>query len=42
MEREQLNKTPLPYLKTESNSARANIDFVVQFKSSYAFQINDP
>ncbi|TAF52197.1 MAG: hypothetical protein EAZ61_08720 [Oscillatoriales cyanobacterium] len=42
MEREQLNKTPLPYLKAESSPALANIDFVVQFKSSYAFQINDP
>jgi tetratricopeptide (TPR) repeat protein len=42
LEREQLNKTPLPYLNAEPRPSLASVDFLVQFKSSYAFQISDP
>ncbi len=40
VEREQLNKTPLPYLeKAAAGDGGATQEFLVQFKSSYAFQI---
>jgi len=42
VEREQLNKTPLPYVLTEPHPAEASTEFLVQFKSSYTFQVNDP
>ena len=41
MEREQLNKTSLPYVITEPSPTEASVDFLVQFKSSYAFQVDD-
>lgn len=41
-DREPLNKTPLPYINVEPSPSMASVDFVVQFKSSYAFQISDP
>jgi len=41
-EREQLDRTPLPYLESEDPIGDgATIDFLVQFKSSYAVQVSD-
>lgn len=39
--REELNKTSLPYVLTKAKPTEASVEFLVQFKSSYTFQVND-